>query len=845
MFGHKFFESTFKNVKLEEYLKKTFDKPRYFLNTKKDFLPTDYRRYLNFASTRQFASLMQKFGIGNNVDDFFYLLNIVKRKLRKKGYKFNRNKYAYVEENLSNHVKSNANEIAEKVANYLSDYFNEIKEETNKEYSEVYDHKQREELLVKALFAYYSIDNNLHYYIEYKEDFFDYEQRYFEIEKSLKLDKAFSSPAVWTGIMALESTYNTFSSLDDLFRLNTFSDLTMSLKSKLANKALDDMTDTLNYFEIIQKEFEKQFYQGDIVLTLAGEVGSTIATQYIVSILARSSLFIANLLPQARVLNVTKTGLQALAIFMQRSFISNFAFQINVEWKLDGYIQEIVRPYIKKLFDVEVFEEEQKAKVRLYYNLSRHFVLCENGFKSSCEALQKLGYTREKLLNELTEVFDLQSAQRFMTNIDLAYIRYKYLKDLINAKKEVRRDLHKTLLDLRNEILKKDTSELFLDNNKIFEITKDIIGKSLDIAKINAKIENYKKLSTASSYQEFGEDSIFGGFGYRSTSGDCAIADNVYYRAGKAYERINKTNSYLQFDKRILYRTKNNGVAGNIALNLYQDNNTFRYYYYHCTPFYEVPSDEFDVTSYYIYKKNAKDSKVTNSENVKFNTAYKVLAKALFSFVPIVDAILTPELVVVKFANNIKKYVYLDLENLNYIALYNDGSYKSYTLIDAKTNINLTLNKEDTFSHYYNDTHYAITSVVTDNDDYFTVCADKKSDIDLYRSYSISSSLSKSKNCSFYISFYDGHTTISIYRSNSLNYSKSNSEADNNSFYYKYYSEQISLSESIDFTYKGKELVNKSFNSSYYLYRYDSEADESISTNDRTTFYKELKYDRE
>ena len=845
MFGHKVFYRAFNNVKLDEYIKLTFDKPIYFLNSKKDFLPSDTRRYLAFASTRQFSSMMQKFGLGNNVDEFFYILNKVKERMKAKNYKFNKNKYAYIEENISSNVKAKADNIAERISKYLTGYFDEIEKQTNKSYSDIFNHQQREELLVKSVLAYYSIDNSLHNYVSYKYDFFDYENKYFEIEDKLKLNKAFSSPAVWTGIMALEGAYNTFSSLDDLLRQETFSNLTTNFKSKLANKTLDDITSTYSYFELIQKEFEKQFNQGEIVLTIAGEVGSTIATQYAVSILARSSLFIASLLPQARILNIAKTGLEGLAIFMQRSFVSNFFFQTNIEWELDGYIQEVLRPYVKKLFNTEIFEEEQKAKLRLYYNLSIHFIQCEAGLKASCSTLDKLGYTRDKLLNELTEAFNTETAKKFMANIDLAYLRYKYLKDLLNAKIEAKKSLNKLLTDLKDEVLNKSTEELYLDNKVVLDKISKIVPASLNIGELNAKIENYKKLAKIAIRQDYDKDYAFQGFSIaRQHSTNCYVGI-INTKQYSAYESVDNTNSYFQFNKVHLYNT-NESYSGIVDISLYQDKYTFSFYYFHATPFSDVnssrPNSKIDTTYFYINKNNIDSLDVRNNELIRFNTKYKTLAKALFSFVPIKNILLTPELIVIKFYNNIKKYVYLDISKLDYIEKFEMDNYKSYTLIDAKTYINLHFNKTNSLRYQHYD---EVINVINDSDGAGltknTLCLNRVDYANLYNYKSISSSLSKSKNVALYINIYDDYISIGLYRSHSLYNTLIKSECSD---CYSYLSENLHLYESFVFTYQNDKLVNQSESVSYSIYRVNPDTNDSVMSSDVDTFYKELRYDR-
>ncbi|MGC8868997.1 MAG: hypothetical protein ACP5P7_05000, partial [Sulfurihydrogenibium sp.] len=175
------------------------------------------------------------------------------------------------------------------------------------------------------------------------------------IEADMKLEKHYKNPMMWGSIFLSEYAYERTTALNNFLRTNTYDDITLALKDLAVAKTKEDMSLEKLAFSNMYKWAVDGVLSGDLTTSIVGEIGSTLITEAVLQGVGRTVLMLASCIPTVRTARVLYT----VGDFLLRSFVSNFAFQVYMEWELDGYIQELMRP-ITDLLPYNEYKKEMK-----------------------------------------------------------------------------------------------------------------------------------------------------------------------------------------------------------------------------------------------------------------------------------------------------------------------------------------------------------------------------------------------------------------------------------------------------------------------------------------------------
>ncbi|MFN7112586.1 MAG: hypothetical protein ACK4M2_13195, partial [Brevundimonas sp.] len=408
----------------EEYRRKTIDKHPYLHN---DNLSRRYSKenrydkeianwskklsaYINNRALQ--LDLYKRFG-RSNVNDFFFLRNQIAKYINEIYREKYFSKHYFDYNNVSNYVKENYQDIIEKTTSFYkditkSDIFVDVLMFQNKAQKEAF----LDNITLLAMTTFSSHIENRFYSVE------NLLSEFYNVEKKMKLEKIYASPSSWTVISILQKNQDYLDALDIAMNTNTVSEFTYNYKSSVISESLDAYKRFDWYIEGLRDAYIDAIERGGLAISIAGELISSSITQVAIKVLSQSLIFASALIPQSRLLSLSARTLREVGHFIGKSFIANFAFQVNVEWAIDGYVQQTLEPYVKKLLGADVFEEEKRAKLRNILKEYSYFLDCEI-YKKRCE----LNISKENLIERLKEISDVSDVSKYVFLLEM--LRYK------------------------------------------------------------------------------------------------------------------------------------------------------------------------------------------------------------------------------------------------------------------------------------------------------------------------------------------------------------------------------------------------------------------------------------
>jgi hypothetical protein len=293
------------------------------------------------------SDLLFKFGAFGSIDEYLFMRSYINKKIVEK---FNANKKLLSsfkdtsDLELSEEFIKKFNSNKDKVDNFVNDYVSYLSKKGLIDFS---DGKTLNHISTGlSLATYTNIVPNPSYYSFSRLD---------SIEADMKLEKHYKNPALWGSIFLNEYAYEKTIALNNYLRTTTYDDITLALKDLAIAKTKEDMSLEKINFANMYKWAVDGVLSGDLTTSIAGEVGSTLTTEAVLQGVGRTVLFLASFIPAVRTARILYT----VGDFLLRSFVSNFAFQVYMEWELDGYIQELMRP-ITDLLPYNEYKKEMK-----------------------------------------------------------------------------------------------------------------------------------------------------------------------------------------------------------------------------------------------------------------------------------------------------------------------------------------------------------------------------------------------------------------------------------------------------------------------------------------------------
>ncbi len=361
---------------------KAFDNPPYLLGNRRAYLYDRYLGYIPKSLVRnrelrnQFRNatafikskyshidIFKRFGFYGNIQEYEFLRFYITKKLvneygapeslLKTVYD---NRYSKAVEGIlkGNYVDvenieltpafwKNFSEKRTNIDNFISDYINYAK----KEGFFKNDARELSHFASASAFAVYTAiapaPSNYVYSL------------YDKVETDMKLERIYKNPLTWGTIFLNEYAYEKTIALENAIRSQAVDDITSGLKDIYQAKIKESMDISLLTFSKIASWAYEGVLSGSLVANIVGEVGSsTIATATLQAV-GRTALLIASFIPAVRLGRIAYT----VGEFLLKSFTANFAFQVYLEWELDGYIQELMRPLLDKL-PYNVYKEEMR-----------------------------------------------------------------------------------------------------------------------------------------------------------------------------------------------------------------------------------------------------------------------------------------------------------------------------------------------------------------------------------------------------------------------------------------------------------------------------------------------------
>ena len=318
-------------------------------------LRNQYRNVISYIRNKySHSDLLLKFGAFGNIDEYNFMRSYINQKIVER---FNGNKKilssaVYEDSNLSKEFIERFNSSKDKIDNFVNDYISYLSK------NGLVDLKDSRSLSHissgLALATYTNIIPNPSLYAY---------SRLEGIEADMKLEKHYKNPLLWGAIFLNEYAYEKTIALNNFIRTTTYDDITLALKDVGVSKIKEDMSLEKVNFSNLYKWAVDGVLSGSLTTSIVGEVGSTVITSAVLQGVGRTILFLASCIPQVRVARLLYTA----GDFLLRSFVSNFAFQVYLEWELDGYIQELMRPIMSLLPYNQYKEEMRKIHLREDY----------------------------------------------------------------------------------------------------------------------------------------------------------------------------------------------------------------------------------------------------------------------------------------------------------------------------------------------------------------------------------------------------------------------------------------------------------------------------------------------
>jgi hypothetical protein len=413
------------------------------------------------------ADILYRFGFFGDINEYDYLRFHILHKLVKYGANKKSLQTVYdTEIPVSDDFKQIIAKNDYRIESFIKDYINYAKD--NK-FIDLSNAKQINHLAsASAMAVYTAIVRNPSYYSYSLLD---------TVEKDIQLDKHFKNPLLWATIMGNEYAYTRTIALENYLRTQTYDDITNQLWHAGTDNIKDSMDITALTFKKMFEWSADKVLSGDLTTTIIGEIGSTAITGLILQAVGRTTLTLASMMGGWRA-----KALFTVGDFLLHSFIANFGFQVFVEWELDGYIQEVLRPVMNLLPYNQYKKEMQSVYLKedykdLYLALLKEKDILEyvygKGFKAPdlqevIDRIKSRPYYNDETIAKMMWHLNL-SYLKLSAKLYLAKKKYEELKKQYELEKQKRIQLRDYIKDL--PILPADSS------------LKDIIDRVEDIIK--------------------------------------------------------------------------------------------------------------------------------------------------------------------------------------------------------------------------------------------------------------------------------------------------------------------------------------------------------------------------
>jgi hypothetical protein len=305
---------------------------------------------------------------------------------------------------------------------------------------------------------------------------------YDKIESDMKMERIYNNPLTWGAVALNEYAYEKTVSLENILRTTTYDNISLAIKEAAIQKNLESMDLASLTFSKIMEKAKDMVLSGELSLNIAAEVGSTVATQVALQSVGRTILALASFIPWVRGFRMAS----AVGEFLLKSFAANFTIQVYLEWELDGYIQEKLRPLLSILEYNQYKQEMKSIQIKQDYKDLYMALLDEKGifkyiYGNNLKA-PKLNdviarirnreyYTEETLQNM---IFHLNiSAIKLQAKLFAAKKRYEEAKKRYKEFKERMKELYKLANDDLHINAEVDTVEAIQKVNSVIDKLKD------------------------------------------------------------------------------------------------------------------------------------------------------------------------------------------------------------------------------------------------------------------------------------------------------------------------------------------------------------------------------------
>ncbi|MGC9006746.1 MAG: hypothetical protein ACP5JX_04135 [Sulfurihydrogenibium sp.] len=735
-------------------------------------------------SKHSHSDILLRFGFFGDNNEYDYLRFHILNKLVKYGANQKALQSIYdTEIPVSDSFRQSIANNDYRIESFIKDYINYAK---NKNLIDLTNAKQINHIAsASAMAIYTSIVNNPS---RYSYSLID------TVEKDMQLEKHFKNPLLWSTIMFNEYAYTKTIALENYLRTKTYDDITNQLWRAGADNVKESMDITALTFQKMYDWAVDKVLSGDLTVGVIGEIGSTVITELILQGVGRTVLALACLLPAGW----GASALFTAGEFLLSSFIANFAFQVFVEWELDGYIQELLRPvvdmlpynqYKKEMRDIYIKEDYRdlylsllKEKGLLEYVYGKDFKAPD--LQDVIERIKNRPYYTEDTLAKMMWHLNL-SYLKLTAKLYLTKKKYEELKKQYELEKQKRIQLRDYIKDL--PILPADSS-LNDITDRVEDIIKHIDDPNLKFYKDAIRtIYNNDGSVISKYYNEYITPT------FEIVCGECTKEDKENGAIGcKSMEEDKEDyKKYLKCYE--VYRTELNHYS--YCKN--EDNYKFSYKIfiqdlincccnrYWSDYFQSLVYERFNLSKFYYLLSNELYKKYEYNENYRYdNLSY-----------PILKALMYPNHLLRRI-NIGKKFLTLHFDSGHKVYVYYSDK-KHYCYFNSYEDLSLSKRYSyDTYGlhlyHKHSDTE----------DNYNCKIATDFSKSSFYASSSSSPS-GNSKSAYFYFSVFDNKLYLYLYRHFRLgqvntttltDYKRTGKEREISqyvSFYYNFDTEQI------------------------------------------------------
>jgi hypothetical protein len=664
----------------KEARQRTIDKEPYLLSSNRtkifdrfaEYIPDEILRNRQLrAELRNISSYIQskhshsdilhRFGFFGDMNEYDYLRFHILNKLVKNGANQKALQTVYDNEiPVNEDFKQNIVKNDYRIESFIKDY---IKYAKDNDLIDLSNAKQINHIASASAMAVYSaIINNPSYYSYSLID---------TVERDMQMDKHFKNPLLWATIMGNEYAYTRTIALENYLRTRTYDDITNQLWRAGTDSIKDSMDITALTFQKMFEWSADKILSGDLTTAVIGEIGSTAITELILQGVGRTVLALASLLPVGLEARVLYTAGE----FLLSSFIANFTFQVFVEWELDGYIQELLKPVMDMLPYNQYKKEMRALHIKQDYKDLYLALLKEKGIIEYVYGKDFKAPELQEVINRIKSrpYYNDDTIARMMWHLNLSYLKlsaklylakkkYEELKKQYEIEKQKRAQMRDYVKDL--PILPADSSlkDIVI---RVEDIIKHLDNPNMQFYKDQVKTKYNSDGSISSKYyNEYTSPKFKNACGGREL--DCTET----YRTKLNHYVLNKNEDNYNYNYEIFIQD-----VLDCCCNRWYSEEYNRYYYYNTT-----------CSKFYYYIKNELSKKYEYRENYRYDNLSYPIVKALMYPNHLLRRInIGKKYLVLHFDSGHKVYVYYsDKNHYCYFNSYQDLTFHKRLIYDVK-----------------------------------------------------------------------------------------------------------------------------------------------------------------